>query len=76
MNFVFIDKNFEKIGIASSSLIYLDGRLSNFNKILMAKNAEFYKSIKKIAVYIAPFKNSEYCQKSGKYFYKKGLIKL
>ena len=42
----------------------------------MAKNAEFYKSIKKIAVYIAPFKNSEYCQKSGKYFYKKGLIKL
>jgi hypothetical protein len=76
MNFIFTDKNFEQIGMASSSLIYLDGRLSAFNKILMAKNTEFYKGIEKIAVYIAPFKNSEYCQKTGKYFYKKGLIKL
>lgn len=81
MVYTFVNKNLESAEIASDGLIYLDGRLSNYNKVEYAKKKiNSLKNIKpnfgSTAVYIAPFNLSTYDSKTGKYIYLQKLIKL
>ena len=81
MLYTFVKSNNESAEIASDGLIWLDGRLSNYNKSLIAKQKiKSLQGIKpnfaKDAVYIAPFKQSTYNSNNGKYIYLMNLIKL
>jgi hypothetical protein len=77
-NYRYINKDNEDCLMASEGTIWLDNRLSNSNKAILAKNKDVYKrrNLDQTAVYIAKFNSCQYESKTGKYLFKTNLIKL
>lgn len=75
---ILVNSDFQASELGADSLLIIDNRLNNFNKVTHAKNhikriQNLNPSFGKTAVYIAPFDSCLY--KRSKYIYSK-LIKL
>jgi hypothetical protein len=74
--YIYIKENFEAVSCGTDTLIHIDGRLNNSNKAAYARFWASKRANIGQAYAIALFDPYYYDSKTGKYYYKNGLIKL